>query len=498
MADPIVMTGWGQITQPKQATPPYLDPIDMMEAAAREAGAMAGADCWSSIDTILVVRTQSRDLSQPGEQLASRLGIRAPNIRLSGIGGEVPQHMVNQGAGMLTRGEARGVLICGAETYYPRKDDDVRGEAALIQGIPDDYEGDDLSGSDDYEQRHGLLLPIHGFPLFENALWAKSGLSRDAWLSRVGNLWSRFSEVAANHPNAWTREKQSAERIITASADNRPICFPYTKRMVSLVMADLGSAVIMTTESRAKTQRDGGGKAVYFLGGAYAKDQQRFMADKADFTHSPALARVSREVQARAKIEIAELDGFDLYSCFPCAVNLARGQLGLSDDDPRPLTQTGGLGFFGGPGSNYALHGIASLVENIANGQLRHGMASALGWFMHKYAVGIYAAKPGSAFNEQADQDDLASPLTAGEPVARTETPSGEGTIETYTVIYARDHSPERCLVYGKTAEGLRFVANAPTDAVTVSALTAENCVGRKVQLSHDRTTSLNSATLIS
>ena len=35
-------------------------------------------------------------------------------------------------------------------------------------------------GSSELEQAHGLTLPIHGFPLFENALWAESGLSRAA------------------------------------------------------------------------------------------------------------------------------------------------------------------------------------------------------------------------------------------------------------------------------------------------------------------------------
>ena len=39
----IVLTGWGQVTQPKQSYPPFLDPIDLMEQAARDAGKLAGA-----------------------------------------------------------------------------------------------------------------------------------------------------------------------------------------------------------------------------------------------------------------------------------------------------------------------------------------------------------------------------------------------------------------------------------------------------------------------
>jgi hypothetical protein len=35
MSEHIVFTGWGHITPPKDTNPRYLDPIDIMEAAAR-------------------------------------------------------------------------------------------------------------------------------------------------------------------------------------------------------------------------------------------------------------------------------------------------------------------------------------------------------------------------------------------------------------------------------------------------------------------------------
>ena len=103
----IVITGWGQITQPKNATPPFLDPLDMMEQAARAAGDIAGQKIWQALDSLLVVRTQSRDIARADLALAERLGLRVKHSAVSGIGGEVPQHYVNQAAGMLARGEAK-------------------------------------------------------------------------------------------------------------------------------------------------------------------------------------------------------------------------------------------------------------------------------------------------------------------------------------------------------------------------------------------------------
>ncbi len=483
MSSSIMITGWGQVTQPKQATPPFMEPLDMMERAARDAAAQAGIGTLQSIDTILVVRPQSRVPHQPGEELARRLGIQPRRIELSGIGGQVPQQYVNRAAGLLARGEADTVLLVGAETYYPRSKDAVRGEQALIQGIPDDYGEEDAVGSNALEMRHGLSLPIHGFPLFEVALWAQSGLSRVEWLAKVGGMWAGFSEVAARHPNAWTRAPLSASTITTPSADNRPICFPYTKRMVSLVMADIGAAIILTTAERAATTRGGAGTPVYFLGGGFAKDKQRFMVQKDIYTRSPALEQAADKAQTRAGLRASEVECFDLYSCFPCAVTVARNTLGLVEGDTRPLTLTGGLGFFGGPGSNYALHGVATMAESLAAGRYRSGMTTALGWFMHKYAVGLYGVKPNGADLSGCDREDEAHPEAGGDPVAIAEQASGDGSIETYTVIYDREQQAARALVYGRTADGLRFVANTDGSAASFAALTGENQVGRKVRL---------------
>ena len=73
-------------------------------------------------------------------------------------------------------------------------------------------------------------------------------------------------------------------------------------------------------------------------------------------------------------------------------------------------------------------------------------------------------------------------------------TPSGRGQVETHTVVYARDQSPQRGLIYGRTAAGARFVANAPHEAEVYARLTSEHQVGQAVMLRHDVATGLNEA----
>ncbi|MFN4116850.1 MAG: hypothetical protein ACK4F7_10190, partial [Inhella sp.] len=58
-----------------------------------------------------------------------------------------------------------------------------------------------------------------------------------------------------------------------------------------------------------------------------------------------------------------DMAAFDFYSCFPVPVfNAAVDGLGLSADDPRGLTVTGGLPYFGGAGNNYSMHAFATMA----------------------------------------------------------------------------------------------------------------------------------------
>ena len=65
----------------------------------------------------------------------------------------------------------------------------------------------------------------------------------------------------------------------------------------------------------------------------------------------PGLAAVSSGALAGAGVGVDEVAHFDLYSCFASSVGFALDALGLAEDDPRGVTQTGGLPYHGGPGS---------------------------------------------------------------------------------------------------------------------------------------------------
>ncbi|MCK5164683.1 MAG: hypothetical protein KAQ72_13245 [Desulfobacula sp.] len=494
----VVVAGWGQITQPKELNKTPQKPMGLMTQASQKAAQiMASGKVLTKLDGIMVVRTLSHHYTSPAKQLAQKLGATPKFTHVSGIGGNSPQTLINIAAGMIARNELDSVLIAGAEAYVQRNKNSKKVESALFRGIPEDYSGDDLIGSTSLENTHGIEHPMQGFPLFETALWAASGLDLKTYLEKIGRMWSEFSKRAINHPYSWSKTLRTPEEIITPGPANRPVAFPYTKFMNSFVTVDQGAAIILMSEKKAKKYSRKDSQTVYFLGGGYAVDRQRFMVEKSDFTSSPPLKAAVEKALARSRMPLEKLDCFDLYSCFPCAVSIAKKMIGIADNDPRPLTLTGGLGFFGGPGNNYSLHGVATLAQEICLGKKSNGLVTALGWFMHKHAAGVYGSEPSTGELKDHDIRDQKNCYAGLDPVKIKDQVNGPGTIETYTIIYSMNQEPSYAVIYGKTLDNYRFIARTPNHPDIFKLLTSKNMVGQKVNIGFNSSQNINIADLV-
>ena len=101
-------------------------------------------------------------------------------------------------------------------------------------------------------------------------------------------------------------------------------------------------------------------KWVYLHGYATVKEREFERREDLGVAKSAPLACAAALETAR--IKVADLTFMDFYSCFPIAVFNVCDGLGIEPGDPRGLTVTGGLPFFGGPGNSYSMHAIATLV----------------------------------------------------------------------------------------------------------------------------------------
>ncbi len=89
------------------------------------------------------------------------------------------------------------------------------------------------------------------------------------------------------------------------------------------------------------------------------------VVNRVNYHSSPAMRMMGKKAFAMADLDAGDLDFIDLYSCFPSAVELACQELDIAEDDPRGLTVTGGLPYFGGPGNNYVMHSIVVMADRL-------------------------------------------------------------------------------------------------------------------------------------
>ena len=127
---------------------------------------------------------------------------------------------------------------------------------------------------------------------------------------------------------------------------------------------DQSAALILTSVGVARDLGIPPAKWIYLHGCADVNDQW-YVSERLDLYSSPAIRRGARQALDMAGRSLADMRFFDLYSCFPSAVEIACQEIGIAEDDPRGLTVTGGLPYFGGPGNNYVTHSISEMVRRL-------------------------------------------------------------------------------------------------------------------------------------
>jgi acetyl-CoA C-acetyltransferase len=247
--------------------------------------------------------------------------------------------------------------------------------------------------------------------------------------------------------------------------------------MNSFANVDMGSALLLTTlaVARAAGLTD---QCIFPWSGASNADLTP--AERLDLGRSPAIRAAASAAFAAAGVGLDEIDHFDLYSCFPVAVEVGAAEIGLALDDARGLTTTGSMSFFGGPGNNYTSHGIACTALRLRESG-RLGYVSGNGGLLSKHAIGIYGSAPAPNGFVQAESAAAQSEI-AGCGVEVTCEASGKATIEGSSVIYDRQGDVDAAPVIARLADGRRLVAVARPEILP--ELAGRFLVGETVEVS--------------
>ena len=489
-----ILVGSGQVTQRESDPAIALSPIDLTAEAGRKAADDSGAGdaLLQALDTIVLLRSFSDTswrftcpfgkYANPPKSLANRLEANnAKRLVYTHPGGNMPQWSVNRMFEMITRGELQAAMITGGEALATQKNAQRAGiELNWSEDPGGAFEewGVATRGWSDLEDRHRMAGAIFAYPMIENAIRGNRGRTIADHGLEMGKLFSGFAAVAAGNPLADRRQGFSAEQIATVGSDNPYIGFPYTKLMNSNAFIDQSAAIILTSVAKAKELGIPKEKWVYLHGCADAYDHW-YLSDRKNFHSSPAMSKVAQEAFEMANCTLDDMAALDLYSCFPSAVQIACDEMGIPLDDPRGLTVTGGLPYFGGPGNNYVTHSIAEMMNKVRANPGSKGLVTANGNYVTKQSAGIYCTEPTEEPFSPKDPKIYQAEIDADKGPSVTELANGDATIETYTIMHDRK-GPSFGILFGRLFDGSRFIANTPDDLDLMLEMTSNDYLGKE------------------
>jgi acetyl-CoA C-acetyltransferase len=437
-----------------------------MARALLAADADAGGGVLARAESIEVIGLVSWRYSNPVDLLCERLGISPARKTNASFGGETPLRLIHEAAVRIARGEQRVAAIVGGESTYSR----MRAKKEKIalpwtpmvareQAVQFPFSRLALSS---VARSLRIVEPAQVYPLYEMAAQASWGQTPAEANLASAKLWASYGAVAATNEFAWIRNAPDAETIGRPAANNRLVCWPYPKLLMANPAVNLSAAVLVTSLAVARAAGVPDHNIIHIWGGAAAAEPEDFLC-RDSYARSTAQEVTLEAAVALVGGDARRFDFLELYSCFPVVPKMAMRVLGLGADECVP-TVTGGLTFFGGPLNNYMSHAVAAMARKLRAAPGRTGMLYGQSGYVNKHHTLVLSTTPPATpleleYSLQREADRRRGPVP---PL--NEDYRGSATIETYTVLFARDGAPLQGVVVARNPAGERVMARVTAD----------------------------------
>ena len=491
-----VIIGVGQyserVGEPGYAALSYMD-LGGRALAVAIADSGATGSVADAIDTLAAIR--AFEMSRPDRKppfgaadnvpraLAKRVGANPARAILTPTGGQTNQQLVGEFAAAIAAGDSQCAVIVGSEAISTVLALTAKGEALdWSEAIGGDFEDQGFGVEELMEPAlfaHGASGAIPLYALAENARRAKLGMGLEEYRLEIGKLFAPFTRVAAANPHSAAPVERSAQELATVTERNRIVAEPYPRMTVARDQVNQAAAIIVASAGLARTLGVPESKWVHIHAVTAATELK--LSQRPDLSANPASIASVEAALARAGKGMGDMRYIDFYSCFAIPVFNQCDHFGLSTDDPRGLTLTGGLPFFGGAGNNYSAHAIAEAVQRVRGDRGAFALVGANGGWMSKYATGIYSTAPAdwSAGGRFAKLPKVANAV----PLAAA--PFDSATVETYTIN--RSPKGDAAIFIGRNPAGERVCGNADlTDPATAAAFEGGAPFGARLAVVRD------------
>ena len=384
---------------------------------------------------------------------------------------------INSACNNIITGKIRASLIVGGEARFKK----IR---ALIEDK--DYVETELNTNPDHyvkakedlhiqEEEDSLgLMAVGYYAILESALRQKKNLTIKKHNQNIGELYSDFSKIAAQNPDGILENAYSCDEITYASKKNPMQAFPYNKLHCTSWNVNQASAMILCSEELADELNIPLNKRLYPL---ISSETNHMVAtiQRPNLIEPVGLKLAAQYILDTCKHNNFYPNTYELYSCFPIAVQMFAEVLELKID--KPLTVTGGMSFAGGPLNNYMIHSTVKMLDEIRKDSKKIGLVTGVSGMMTKQAFCVWANTPLTDFTSK-DVTDQAAQIEEPIPLSRLE--NGNGVIIGYTILSKNKDVAEKAVLYVEDTNRERKVLIS-YDQDIIKSMGEEEWVGKSI-----------------
>ena len=415
----------------------------------------------------------------PGKWVAENNNINSAETYVTKIG-ILQQNLINSACSKIINGEINGSLILGGESRYKMIRASIENKEYVETPLdinPDNYikAPDDLQL--DVEEKELGLMAVGYYAILESAFREASNSEINEHNNFLASIYAHFSKIASKNNNGWIGKSLKKSEILNKSKKNPPQAFPYNKYHCTSWNVNQSAAIIICSEVVADKLSVPIEKRVYPL----ASSENNHMI--ATLQRPNLIEPIGMRLASEYILNICEknnlnIDFYDLYSCFPIAIQMFAKSLQLKDINNSSIT--GAMPFAGGPINSFVLHSTVKLISKIRKQQKGTGIITGVSGMMTKQSYALWSKNPVIDFIHK-DFTNEANSIEM--PVKLSNDVNGDGVIIGYTVL---KKNISKAVIYLNTADNKRKLITS-SDKSIIESMEKEEWVGKKVNFKKDQ-----------
>ncbi len=415
----------------------------------------------------------------PGKWVAENNKIKSVKTTVTKVG-ILQQNLINTACDKIQNGEIKASLILGGESRFKILRSSIENKEYIetpLNTNPDIYDKSPEKLQLDIEEKELGSMAVGYYAILESAFRFMLQNNHDDHSNYLSEIYSGYSKIAAINKDGWIEQSLDKKVIKTESKKNLRQAFPYNKYHCTSWNVNQACAIIICSEDIADKLNIPSDKRVYPL----ASSENNHMIST--LQRPNLIEPAGMHLAAKFIMDICNENNlipnlYDLYSCFPVAVQMFAKSLKLNDIKDK--TVTGAMPFAGGPLNSYVLHSTAKLIEKLRenNGV---GIVTGVSGMMTKQSYALWSKNPCIDFRYE-DCTKKASEIEL--PVKLSDKKNGSGKIIGYTILI-KDNT-NKAIIFVDTDNKKRKLITS-TNKKIIKEMQNTEWVGKRINFRDDQ-----------